>query len=101
LSSPVLIRRTLGVSEGDSTDSWPSRIYRDDRDGVVEHYTNIQKTLPMRRDELEFRWEREGSKTWALCVITPAVIDGKMDGYCGFLGKYVPKTLLPLSALRR
>ena len=50
----------------------------------------------MRRDELEFRWEREGSKTWALCVITPAVIDGKMDGYCGFLGKYVQLHFLHL-----
>ncbi|GAA6008908.1 hypothetical protein JCM11491_003831 [Sporobolomyces phaffii] len=79
-------RNTCGVSEGDSTDSWPSRIYKDDREGVVNHYTEITKNLPMKRDELEFRWEREGSKTWASCVITPAVIDGKMDGYCGFLG---------------
>lgn len=51
----------------------------------------------MRRDELEFRWEREGSKTWALCVITPAVIDGRMDGYCGFLGKCVELLFSPSS----
>ncbi|GAA5955090.1 hypothetical protein JCM3765_003192 [Sporobolomyces pararoseus] len=79
-------RNTCGISEGDSTDSWPSRIFKDDREGVVKHYTEITEKLPMRRDEHEFRWEREGYKTWASCVITPALIDGRMDGYCGFLG---------------
>lgn len=75
------------MSEGDSTDSWPSRIFRDDREGVVQHYSEIAKNRPMKRDEHEFRWERQGAKTWASCVITPAVIEGEMIGYCGFLGK--------------
>ncbi|GAA5937240.1 PAS domain-containing hybrid sensor histidine kinase/response regulator [Sporobolomyces koalae] len=79
-------RNTCGVAEGDSTDSWPSRIYSEDRARVIDHYAEITRKLPMKRDEFEFRWEREGAKTWASCVITPAVIDGRMEGYCGFLG---------------
>ncbi|GAA5893268.1 PAS domain-containing hybrid sensor histidine kinase/response regulator [Sporobolomyces salmoneus] len=79
-------RNTCGISEGDSNDSWPSRIYKEDREGVVQHYSEIAQALPIKDDAYEFRWEREGSKIWASCVISPAIIDGKMSGYTGFLG---------------
>ncbi|GAA5820788.1 hypothetical protein JCM10212_005579 [Sporobolomyces blumeae] len=79
-------RQTCGVAEGDSTDSWPSRILAEDREEVVGHYATIAKTLPQRRDEHEFRWERQGRNVWATCVIEPAIVDGVFEGYCGFLG---------------
>ncbi|CEQ40499.1 SPOSA6832_02119, partial [Sporobolomyces salmonicolor] len=68
-------RHICGVREGESTDSWASRIHPDDRERVVAHYTRVMSDLTVERDELEFRWRRDG----------PVMVDGVMEGWCGYL----------------
>ncbi|BGP46989.1 hypothetical protein JCM10450v2_002841 [Rhodotorula kratochvilovae] len=68
-------RDTTGLADGESNDAWPARIHPDDRERVLAHYERIREELPCERDELE----------WCVCVIEPAVIDGVVEGYVGFL----------------
>lgn len=77
-----------GLAEGETNDAWPARIHPDDRERVVQHYQRITRDLPFERDEYEFRWIREGVRDqWCVCIIEPAVINGRLDGYCGQLLK--------------
>ncbi|GJN89908.1 hypothetical protein Rhopal_002897-T1 [Rhodotorula paludigena] len=79
-------RQTCGLAEGETNDAWPARIHPDDRERVVQHYQRITRDLPFERDECEFRWVREGVRDqWCVCIIEPAVINGRLDGYCGQL----------------
>ncbi|BGP46992.1 hypothetical protein JCM10450v2_002844 [Rhodotorula kratochvilovae] len=79
-------RQTCGLAEGETNDAWPARIHPNDRDRVVAHYQRITAELPVERDELEFRWLPDGIRNrWCVCVIEPAIVNGVMDGYCGYL----------------
>lgn len=83
-------RQTCGLQEGESNDSWPAMVHPDDREKVVKHYSKIAETLPLERDEYEFRWLPDGTRDrWCMCVIEPAVINGAMAGYSGYLIKFV------------
>ena len=83
-------RQTCGLQEGESNDSWPAMVHPDDREKVVNHYSKIAETLPLERDEYEFRWLSDGTRDrWCMCVIEPAVINGVMAGYSGYLIKFV------------
>ena len=83
-------RQTCGLQDGESNDSWPAMVHPDDREKVVKHYSKIAETLPLERDEYEFRWLPDGTRDrWCMCVIEPAVINGVMAGYSGFLIKFV------------
>ncbi|GAA5868815.1 hypothetical protein JCM3774_003906 [Rhodotorula dairenensis] len=79
-------RQACGLQDGESNDSWPAMVHPDDRDKVVAHYSKIAETLPLERDEYEFRWLPDGTRDrWCMCVIEPAVINGVLAGYSGFL----------------
>ncbi|GAA6050047.1 hypothetical protein JCM3770_001931 [Rhodotorula araucariae] len=79
-------RHTTGLAEGESNDAWPARIHPDDRERVLAHYRSIREHMACERDELEFRWLPDGGRDqWCVCVIEPAVIDGIVEGYVGFL----------------
>ncbi|KPV77318.1 uncharacterized protein RHOBADRAFT_51196 [Rhodotorula graminis WP1] len=80
-------RQTCGLTEGETNDAWPARIHPDDRERVVDHYRRISEELPIERDEQEFRWlPTSGSRErWCVCVIEPAIVNGVMNGYCGYL----------------
>lgn len=81
-------RQTCGLPDGESNDSWPSRVHPEDREKVVAHYTRIADELPVERDEYEFRWMPDGDvDRWCTCVIEPAIINGAMAGYSGYLLK--------------
>lgn len=84
-------RQTCGLQDGESNDSWPAMVHPDDREKVVKHYSRIAETLPLERDEYEFRWLPDGNRDrWCMCVIEPAVIGGTLAGYSGYLIKFVP-----------
>ncbi|GAA5852003.1 hypothetical protein JCM9279_007055 [Rhodotorula babjevae] len=79
-------RQTCGLAEGETNDAWPARIHPDDRDRVVDHYRRIAEELPVERDEQEFRWLPDGIRNrWCVCIIEPAIVNGVMEGYNGYL----------------
>lgn len=81
-------RQTVGLEHGENNDSWPSRVHQEDREKVVKHYYRIAEELPIERDEYEFRWMPDGSgDRWCTCVIEPAIVNGVLAGYTGYLVK--------------
>lgn len=82
-------RRTIGLGAGESNDSWGNRIHPDDTERVFAHYAEIAATSPLRRDECEWRWLMGDKEQNRVCVIEPVLIDGVMEGYSGYLEKYV------------